>query len=194
MKRIPFNIMYRPQIESGEYKVVTREDCPVEIKIWDLKGEFPVVGVYHDEKNSRDTAVQVTAEGKCSKTPGEEYCDDFFVIPVNTELTEFEKTIQALFEEAEDRINPIDNDFIKEVSGVILSKARMIFEKEIEKAFESGKAEALKDMPKWEILPRTGKYKPTTVGYSNIGNLRLYHGDYSITIAELEKLPKEESV
>ena len=79
MTKIPFNIKYRPQIESGEYKVVTREDRPVEIKIWDLKGDFPVVGVYFDEKNNRDTAVQVTAEGRCSIKPNDDYCDDFFI-------------------------------------------------------------------------------------------------------------------
>lgn len=82
MTKIPFNIKYRPQIESGEYKVVTREDRPVEIRIWDLKGDFPVVGVYFDEKNNRETAVQVTAEGRCSIKPSDDYCDDFF-IPAN---------------------------------------------------------------------------------------------------------------
>ena len=80
MTKIPFNIKHRPQIESGEYRVVTREDRPVEIKIWDLKGDFPVVGIYYDEKNNRDTAVQVTAEGRCSIKPGDEYCDDFFIV------------------------------------------------------------------------------------------------------------------
>lgn len=88
MTKIPFNIKYRPQIESGEYKVVTREGCPVEIRIWDLKGDFPVVGIYYDEKNNRDTAVQVTAEGTCSVTPSEEYCDDFLII---TDKLEFKQ-------------------------------------------------------------------------------------------------------
>lgn len=80
MTKIPFSIKYRPQIESGEYKVVTREDRPVEIRIWDLKGDFPIVGVYYDDKNNRDTAVQVTAEGRCSIKPNDDYCDDFFII------------------------------------------------------------------------------------------------------------------
>lgn len=79
MTKIPFNIKYRPQIESGEYRVVTREDRPVEIKIWDLKGDFPVVGVYYDEKSNRDTAVQVTAEGRCSIKPDDDFSDDFFI-------------------------------------------------------------------------------------------------------------------
>lgn len=33
--RIPFNIKYRPQIESGEYRVETREGLPVRIICWD---------------------------------------------------------------------------------------------------------------------------------------------------------------
>ena len=86
MTKIPFNVKYRPQIESGEYKVVTREDRPVEIRIWDLKGDFPIVGVYFDDKNNRETAVQVTAEGRCSIKPNDDYCDDFFVITDEPEL------------------------------------------------------------------------------------------------------------
>lgn len=98
MTKIPFNIKYRTQIESGEYKVVTREDRPVEIKLWDLKGDFPVVGVYYDDKNNRDTAIQVTAEGKCSINPADDYCDDFFIIPANSNLTEFENVLANIYE------------------------------------------------------------------------------------------------
>ena len=91
MKKNPFDIKYRPQIESGEYRVVTREERPVEIKIWDLKGEFPVVGVYYDEKNNRDTAVQVTANGRCSIKPDDYYCDDFFIITDKSDGLEFKQ-------------------------------------------------------------------------------------------------------
>lgn len=90
MVKTAFNIKYRPQIESGEYEVVTREDRPIDIIKWDLKGDFPIIGVYYDEKNNREIAVQVTAEGRCSVTPGEEYGDDFFIITDESELTEFE--------------------------------------------------------------------------------------------------------
>lgn len=86
MKVIPFNIKYRSQVESGEYTVVTREDRPVEIRIWDLKGDFPIVGVYYDEKNNRDTAVQVTAEGRCSINPDDDYCDDFFILTNKSDM------------------------------------------------------------------------------------------------------------
>ena len=120
MKKIPFNIKYRVQIESGEYKVVTREDRPVEIKIWDLKGDFPVVGVYFDEKNNRDTAVQVTAEGRCSIKPNDDYCDDFFIITSKSDLTEFESAVQEIFYKGrEDNI-----DLLKITSNTLLMVAR----------------------------------------------------------------------
>ena len=120
MTKIPFNIKYRVQIESGEYKVVTREDRPVEIKIWDLKGDFPVVGVYFDEKNNRDTAVQVTAEGRCSIKPNDDYCDDFFIITSKSDLTEFESAVQEIFYKGrEDNI-----DLLKITSNTLLMVAR----------------------------------------------------------------------
>ena len=96
--KIPFNKMYRPQIEAGEYTVVTRENRPVEIKIWDLKGDFPVVGVYYDDKNHRDTAVQVTAGGRCSIKPNDDYCDDFFIITSKSDQTELEDNEQRAVE------------------------------------------------------------------------------------------------
>ena len=120
MKKIPFNIKYRVQIESGEYKVVTREDRPVEIKIWDLKGDFPVVGVYFDEKNNRDTAVQVTAEGRCSIKPNDDYCDDFFIITSKSDLTEFESAVQEIFYKGrKDNI-----DLLKITNNTLLMVAR----------------------------------------------------------------------
>ena len=120
MTKIPFNIKYRPQIESGEYKVVTRENRPVEIKIWDLKGDFPIVGVYYDEKNNRDTAVQVTVDGRCSIKPDDDYCDDFFIITSKSDLTEFESAVQEIFYKGrEDNI-----DLLKITSNTLLMVAR----------------------------------------------------------------------
>ena len=120
MEKIVFNVAYRPQIESGEYKVVTRENRPVEIKIWDLKGDFPIVGVYYDEKNNRDTAVQVTVDGRCSIKPDDDYCDDFFIITSKSDLTEFESAVQEIFYKGrEDNI-----DLLKITSNTLLMVAR----------------------------------------------------------------------
>jgi len=172
MTKIPFNIKYRSQVESGEYRVVTREDRPVEIRIWDLKGEFPVVGVYYDDKNNRDTAVQVTAEGRCSVTSGEEYCDDFFIITSEPEITEFRKELTTMVDyavnHAKSGVNVVD-----------------IF---ADRIFEYAKLEFEKDMPKWK------KYKGGPYGLLafRLGLKELYYNNFCIELSELEKLPKEE--
>lgn len=167
MTKIPFNIVYRPQIESGEYKVVTREDRPVEIRIWDLKGDFPIVGVYYDDKNNRETAVQVTAEGRCSITPGEDYCDDFFIITDKQELTEFEYAVQEIFYKGrEDNI-----DLLKITSSTLLKVARK---------------QLTAELPSW-----TKTNLPDGIDYSLDEAIFSFKG-YSISINELEKLPKED--
>ena len=60
------------------------------------------------------------------------------------------------------------------------------------RGYQKGEKHALRDIPKWIKTPRHGKNKPTTVGFSNIGEERLYWGDFSILISELEKLPHED--
>ena len=173
MTKIPFDMKYRPQIESGEYKVVTREDRPVEIKIWDLKGDFPIVGVYYDAKNNRETAVQVTAEGRCSVTPGEEYCDDFFIITDKPELTEFEYAVQDIFYKGrEDNI-----DILKVTSGILLKVARKQLEKEL---------------PRWKKKPIPDSLGPKSSVTTGFADALVLAPDYYILIDELKKLPKEE--
>ena len=85
-----------------------------------MKGDFPVVGVYFDEKNNRDTAVQVTAEGRCSIKPNDDYCDDFFIITSKSDLTEFESAVQEIFYKGrKDNI-----DLLKITSNTLLMVAR----------------------------------------------------------------------
>jgi len=173
MKAIPFNIKYRPQVESGEYRVVTREYRPVEIRIWDLKGDFPIVGVYYDAKNNRETAVQVTAEGRCSVTPGEEYCDDFFIITDKPELTEFEYAVREIFYKGrEDNI-----DMLKVTSGILLKVARKQLEKEL---------------PRWKKKPIPDTLGPKSSVTTGCVDALVLAPDYYIMIEELEKLPKED--
>lgn len=39
-----FNIKFRPEIEAGEFKVVTADGRPVTIQRWDMKGNYPILG------------------------------------------------------------------------------------------------------------------------------------------------------
>lgn len=49
MAKIPFDIKYRPQIESGEYKVETRDGRAARITCWDLKhGAYVIVAAIQE--------------------------------------------------------------------------------------------------------------------------------------------------
>lgn len=185
MKKIPFNIMYRPQIESGEYRVVTREDCPVEIRIWDLKGAFPVVGVYFDEKNNREISVQVTAEGRCSLKPDDEYCDDFFIIADKleltklAELTEFEETLMEI-------VNGFNSDRMT-VEGVKNAGTRLL---------SVARKQLEEDLPKWRKTQNFEHHKSIHQIVIRDGLMFASStkeiGDWFLDLSELKKLPKED--
>lgn len=86
MKKIPFDIKYRPQIESGEYKVVTYFNRPARIICWDAnEGSAPLVvlleGVaeHYTEIGSKFGAL-------------DNRLDLFILIPDESETTEFDNT------------------------------------------------------------------------------------------------------
>ena len=182
MTKIPFSIAYRPQVESGEYKVVTREDRPVEIIKWDLKGEFPVVGVYYDEKNERETVVQVTRKGLCSIRPCDEYSDDFFVlIEEQSPLPEFVEDVLDIINRLS--ITGLTDEAGRKVGQRILDKARRQFEK---------------DMPKWKKVAEVHSFdEGISIRNTPDGDVLVLNTDgnkYFLNINELLKLPKEESI
>ena len=208
MEKIAFDIKYRAQIESGEYKVVTREDRPVEIKIWDLKGDFPVVGVYYDEKNNRDTAVQVTAEGRCSIKPDDGYCDDFFILTNKSDLKEFESVVQEIFYKG--RENKIE--LLKITSSVLLKAARKELEKnyhilskkeyaEFEgdtytRGYQKGEKNAFRDIPKWQKVAEVHSFdEGISIRNTPDGDVLVLNTDgnkYFLNTNELSKLPRED--
>lgn len=87
--KIPFDIKYRPQIESGEYKVETRSGKTARVVCWDRVETQLVVLVGKDEDvltyNSNGTT------GQQMPLPS-----DLFIITSEPELTEFERRIKDL--------------------------------------------------------------------------------------------------
>ena len=60
MAKIPFDIKYRPQIESGEYKVETGDKKRVRIICWNRKvNDSPVVALAYDAQ--KDTEIFINA-------------------------------------------------------------------------------------------------------------------------------------
>ena len=143
-------------------------------------------------------------------------------ISSNYELTEFEKSLECVLEEyikfdkTCDDWNETD-DFVRRKAEKLLDIARKqlksdddlaarmhLTSKAYSNGFEAGKAEALKDMPKWRYYNSGVTYLPDSYGivYDNDsgGNFccsipMLCCGNYKISINELvEKLPKEEQL
>ena len=99
--KIPFDIKYRPQIESGEYKVVTRDGRPARIICWDR---------FTTEPNDSGNIVVLVAGIEFESTyyyyqdghlwnqaNGEGYSQlDLFIITPEPELTEFEEKVKEL--------------------------------------------------------------------------------------------------
>ena len=99
--KIPFNIKYRPQIESGEYKVVTRDGNSVRIICWDR-----LVTEHYDNYNIVALVTETEYESthyyyqdghlwNKAKGEGDSSLDLFIVIP-KSELTDFEEKVKEL--------------------------------------------------------------------------------------------------
>ena len=220
MTKIPFDIKYRPQIESGEYKVETNFGSPVEIVCWNRRDDTAnktIVGIIRSG----------TVEEIASWNIGGKLCDaafpqnsdyDLFIVTPEEELTEFEKAIK-------DMIKPYaawPDDIFKEESVKLLFLAREQFIKDgyvIEKKifhdavkrvppeimkevsknvdmqmalraeYEKGRAEALKDLPRWRKCNQLSTGQTTVViGYTKDEDA-LYRNGRVISLLDLEKLP-----
>lgn len=199
--KIPFDIKYRPQIESGEYKVITRCGQPVRIICWDANSDSPIVYLVteHDDLDNRDKEYGYTCNnyGRAFPTKASR---DIFIITPEPELTSWQKFISGCLQKHglldcghADRI-------AKERSAELLKLAKKelvpLFGTEYvsgyEDGFDDGKAEALKDLPRWEKYPHNAGEEPLVNGIlqeDGSYKWRLYLNGYKIEISDLEKLP-----
>lgn len=78
MRKIEFDIKFRPQIESGEYKVITRDDRPVRIVCWDMKSDhYPILALIDD--GTKELHKSFTTKGRYF-VEGDENSQDLFII------------------------------------------------------------------------------------------------------------------
>lgn len=194
--KVPFDIKYRPQIESGEYRVETKAGCPVRIVCWDMACELPILGLVllNDEK-AEEVAVGFTNEG--TNLLGEPLYDKLFIVTPEEKLTPFEQSIKDRFFYGE---LAIEESEIKEIASELLSLAKKELEEEIpELEFESieetleykagyraGKAETLKDLPRWSTNSDPD-FKPGK--YFCVANALISPQGWSIPFKDLERLP-----
>lgn len=94
MRKIAFDIKYRPEIEAGKYKVVTGHGEPVEIVKWDCRGKYPILAVIDDGDTDDCTFFHEDGVG-CTE-------EELLVIITDEpdELTEYENRVIEILDYA----------------------------------------------------------------------------------------------
>lgn len=208
MSKIPFDIKFRPQIESGDYKVETQNGCIARIICWDRKdNNYPIVALFEEGKSGKECLLSYTQNGQHVK--GTSNVSDLFIVTPEPELTEFEKAFDNLAESYHSDKNPDDVACCKEYAAELFSLARKQLQPEIdaeiEKAYKTadevqyrkGREEALKDLPRWKKIRENGRnYSDSPQFVINGRYLEMndtLNDVYEIALSDLAKLPKEDS-
>ena len=202
MAKIPFDIKFRPQIESGEYKVETTDGKPVRIVCWNRYGCIPIVGLV----GKFEMPYVYTTNGKDASDRGNSV-NDLLIITSEPEpeLSGFKKRLfeirhiakrdmysdeewQTLRGEAAELLELAR----KELEPEVLERLEAAYKNQDEVVYENGKrdgkAEALKDLPRWrdDGLPE-GSTVIDLGGLYGFDFIRR-HGKL-LRISDLEKLP-----
>ncbi len=158
MAKIPFSIEHREKIESGEYKVETKNGRPIRVLAWDLPCDFPIATAEFTEDN-RVIVESYSVDGWVGYGEKE---NNLVIVTPEPELSEFEKAFDRIAELYHSDKNPDEVACCKEYAAKLLSIARKQLQPEIdaeiEKAayktsddvqYRKGREEALKDLPRW---------------------------------------------
>ena len=141
-------------LKDKSQKVETAAGCPVRIVCWDMACELPILGLVllNDEK-AEEIAVGFTNEG--TNLLGEPLYDKLFIVTPEEEMSEFEKAIKRAFICA--GCSSVSNGIVKDTASELLALAReelfandTVLKEYAQVAREQGKAEALKDLPRWK--------------------------------------------
>lgn len=215
--KIQFDVKYKPQIESGEYKVVTGDGRPVKIVCWDKKvfgGRFEIVGLVPTHQGDTETVQLYCPDGTHIASSCRENFKLFIITP-EPELSDFEKALEVFLMNA-DSSEETFHEEVKKHAAELLAIARDQFIKDgyvIEKkafhdavekvspevmkevsenvdmeealrlGYEKGKADALKDLPRWKKLP-DGIMKQV-----HLMDKAIIVNHHYILFSDLEKLP-----
>lgn len=185
--------------ENPTRKVVTRRGNPVRILCTDRKhGEDDLPIVFLEENNGGEFLLTCRNDGRCDNYDTQY---DLFFADEEESMNEFETRIYNLI-----NFSDPDRPSIKEVkeeAEIILELARNELEKKFvllakedyQTAFDLGKAEILKDLPKWKKATEQ-KDLEKHVAILEEGKVLLSNyleeGDYYIELEDLKTLLKEE--
>ena len=202
--KIPFDIKFRPQIESGEYKVIL--DCGEEVEIlaWDKSGKYPIVCMV---KKEEAIPFRTDNNGIAYHYPEGWNYSDLFIITPEPELSEFEDKVKQLMgcypNATRENKGSLIYEARKKAAELLELAKNEIYSHEslveyAKKATEEGKAEALKDLPRWRKWENgacgNGLGIPLAIvkrglnGYELVDALGI-RGEQYIMLSDLEKLP-----
>lgn len=192
MAKIPFDIKYRPQIESGEYKVETRDGKPVRIVCWDRKDDYPIMALTTN-LNKSESYISCYANGRMTIHSQEFPSDLFIVTPEPEPLTKLEKAVFDMLVErtneatiSEKQARKYAPIFLEIAKDEIYSHESLVEYAKVSR--EQGKAEALKDLLRWK-KDKSFETEGTFMGVKG-REIFVVKDGYSISVAELiEKLP-----
>ena len=80
MERIKFDINKKPEIISGKYRVVTRDNNPVRIIAWDRKGIFNIIGLVLLEDSNVELLREFRSDGSNALIRARKSENDLFLI------------------------------------------------------------------------------------------------------------------
>ena len=112
MAKIPFDVKWKPQIESGEYKLETKDGRQVRVVCWDVKNSYSKV---HDDilalvksKGGTENALFYAQNGYCLSDSSRVGRKDLFIVTPEEEMTEFEKKLWEVLKSEGSPISPIE--------------------------------------------------------------------------------------
>lgn len=190
MAKIPFDIKYRPQIESGEYKVETRDGRQAKVMDWAFNDKVFGNGIaIKVTDRDGDYALLYKHHGKQASIFPVEEGSDLIIITPEPELSEFEIAIHR-------RLNLINGEdmttteLLEETKGMaaeLLALARKEIEKGLPRWVKVDEGDMLDKYSKYLLRSNEGCY------YYCCGTTIVRDG-YMLLVDNLEKLPKEDEI
>ena len=190
MAKIPFDIKFRPQIESGEYKVSTAKEQPVRIICWDRSTTYwKIIALVLAPDGKTENPFTYDVEGKESDGCLHNHELDLFLITQEPELTAFENRLCEILDFAwkHKDITKTDDDIIndaKRLGTELLAIARKEIEKGLPRWVKVDEGDMLDKYSKYLLRSNEGCY------YYCCGTTITRDG-YMLLVDNLEKLPKD---
>lgn len=188
--KIPFDIKFRPQIESGEYKVVIEYDNRTfyaRIVCWDFNSTELIACVnYGDREDALEYDSSGKHIGKSVRRP------DLIIITPEPELSEFEKKFQKIISDWQGDSSPFEDNMSyllhKDAAELLeLAKKELCESGEVTDWYAKGRKEALKDLPRWKKHEEASD--KLAMVWNDFATPWLDWRGHRIAVRDLEKLP-----